>query len=66
MKRIGNHFGFSESAVSHVGKLAGRQIDLDRELKKRLQTIEKNPRIASFKAWPVSFFNMANQPLFPR
>jgi len=49
LKTIGNHFAISESAVCHAGKRARRQIDLDRKLRKRVQTIEKKLRIASFK-----------------
>jgi hypothetical protein len=41
------------TSKSHAGKRARRQIDLDRELKKRVQTIEKKLRIASFKTWPL-------------
>ena len=49
LKSIGNHFGISESAVSHAGKRARGQIELNRNLKKRVRTIEKKLRIASFK-----------------
>ena len=49
LKSIGNHFGISESAVSHAGKRVRRQIELDRKLKKKVLTIEKKLRIASFK-----------------
>jgi hypothetical protein len=46
MKTIGNHLGTSESAVSRAGRGARGQIELDRALKKRVQTIEKKLRIA--------------------
>jgi len=49
LKSIGNHFGISESAVSHAGKRVRTQIELDRKLKKKVLTIEKKLRIASFK-----------------
>jgi REP-associated tyrosine transposase len=49
LKSIGDHFGISESAVSHAGKRARGQIELDRKLKKRVKIIEKKLRIASFK-----------------
>jgi hypothetical protein len=49
MKTIGNHLGTSESAVSEAGNRPRELFDLDRELKKRVQTIEKKLRIASFK-----------------
>jgi hypothetical protein len=49
LKSIGNHFGISESAVSHAANRAREQIELDRKLKKRVLTIEKQLRIASFK-----------------
>ena len=49
LKSIGNHFGISESAVSHASKRVRRQIELDRKLKKKVLTIEKKLRIASFK-----------------
>jgi hypothetical protein len=49
LKSIGNHLGISESAVSHAGKRARGQIELNRNLKKRVRTIEKKLRIASFK-----------------
>jgi REP element-mobilizing transposase RayT len=47
LKSIGNHFGISESAVSHAASRAREQIELDRKLKKRVLTIEKKLRIAS-------------------
>jgi hypothetical protein len=34
LKTIGNHFGISESPVSHAGKRARGQIDLDSDPKK--------------------------------
>ena len=49
LKSIGNHFGISESAVSHASKRVRGQIELDRKLKKKVLTIEKKLRIASFK-----------------
>jgi len=49
LKSIGNHFGISESAVSHAGKRVKGQIELDRKLKKKVLTIEKKLRVASFK-----------------
>ena len=49
LKSIGIHFGISESAVSHASKRARGQIELDRNLKKRVLSIEKKLRIASFK-----------------
>ena len=49
LKSIGNHFGISESAVSHASKRARGQIELDRNIEKRVLTIEKKLRNASFK-----------------
>jgi len=49
LKSIGNHFGISESAVSHAGKRARGQIELDRKLKKKVLTIEKKLGLARFK-----------------
>ena len=49
LKSIGNHFGISESAVSHASKRVRGQIELDRKLKKKVLTIEKKLRVASFK-----------------
>ena len=42
-------FGISESAVSRASKRVRGQIELDRKLKKKVLTIEKKLRIASFK-----------------
>ena len=55
MKTIDNHFGISESSVSHAGKRAGGLIASGRELKKRVQAIEKKLPIACSKSWPLSF-----------
>ncbi|MFC1814909.1 hypothetical protein ACFL0M_02985 [Thermodesulfobacteriota bacterium] len=55
LKSIGNYFGISESAVSHASKRVRRQIELDRKLKKKVLTIEKKLRIASFKPDPSAF-----------
>ncbi len=49
LRSIGDHFGISESAVSHAGKRAKEKIELDRALQKRILRIEKKLGVASFK-----------------
>ncbi len=41
LESIGNHFGISDSAVSHARKRARRQIGMNRKLKKKIKIIEK-------------------------
>lgn len=49
LKSIGNHFGISDSAVSHASKRARRQIEMNRKLKKKIKIIEKKLLSSRFK-----------------
>jgi len=49
LRSIGEQFGLSESAASHAGKRAQRQIDHDEKTKRKVLRIEKMLKNASFK-----------------
>ncbi|MBI9086040.1 MAG: hypothetical protein JEZ11_20745 [Desulfobacterales bacterium] len=49
LKRIGDCFGISDSAVFHASRRSEKKIDADRKLKKAVQQIERRLKKSIFK-----------------